>query len=423
MNKLRHWQCYPYLVCIISGLFIFYKYLLQISPSVMSSDLMRDFHLTGAGLGNLTASFLYTYFLMQIPSGMILDQYNPRKVIVTTLVTSTVFTLVFARTSSVLTAGIARAGIGFTTAFAFNAYLKMVTVWVPPKHFAVMSGLGLTIAMLGAMGGEAPLGMLVVNLGWRDALVFVAGFGLVLALLCGWLIKDKFLAVNENNETKKPPAHKQIIAQLLDVIGQRQNWILGLYCAFTFAPISAFGGLWGVPFLEQAYHLSRVTAAKNISFIYLGLAIGCPLLGWVSDYLNKRISVMAIGTLVGLICISSVIYLSATLTPLMVAWLLFIFGLSMGVFLLCFAVAVEIQTTIFMATLIAFINTLPSVFEAITEPLIGKILDLGWDGKLVDGARVFSINNFHVGLAVIPIYLVIALMLLMLAKGRQQKFF
>src|SRR5580700_12001408 len=120
MINYRHY--YPYVVCLLAGMFLFYKYLLQISPSVMSHELMRDFHLTGASLGNLAACFAYTYFIMQIPAGIILDKYNTRLVIVSTIALSAFFTLLFVFSHSVLSAGIARAGIGLSVAFAFSGY-------------------------------------------------------------------------------------------------------------------------------------------------------------------------------------------------------------------------------------------------------------------------------------------------------------
>src|SRR5689334_12803121 len=113
MKSLISSRTYPYIVCLVSGLFILYKYLLQISPSVMTNDLMRVFHLSGGGLGNLAACFFYSYLLMQIPSGLILDRYSPKRVMVSMIVLGALFTGWFAWASSAMTAGIARAGIGF----------------------------------------------------------------------------------------------------------------------------------------------------------------------------------------------------------------------------------------------------------------------------------------------------------------------
>lgn len=406
--------CYPYIVCIVSGLFLFYKYLLQISPSVMSTDLMRDFQLTGASIGNLTACFLYTYLFMQMPAGILLDRYNPRKVIVITILSSAFFTLLFALSNSTFMAGMSRAGIGLAAAFAFSAYLKVVILWSPPKHFALMSSLALTIGMLGAIGGQAPLGALVLVLGWRHALILMALLGFLLALVCWLLMRSTPPTIETEGAAKKPITYAYFFSQLLMTIKNKKNWLLGLYCGCAFAPVSAFGSLWGVPFLEQAYHLSKLDAAGNVSLIYVGIAIGCPFFGWVSDRLERRISLMMLGIIMALLSLCGVIYLSHLVTPFWLSSLLFSFGFWISTLMLCFVVAVKIQTPLFAASLIAFINTIPSIFEAITEPLIGKILDLNWDGTLLNGARVFSVADYHLGLLILPLYLAIGFLLLIL---------
>ncbi|CAN5461020.1 MFS transporter [soil metagenome] len=399
---------YPYIVCIITGLFIFYKYLLQVSPSVMTNDLMRDFQLTGVGLGNLTACFLYFYLLMQIPAGILFDKYNSRSIIVIALSICAGFTFVFAYAPSNLIACIARAGMGIGAAFAFIAYMKMITLWIPPKHFALMSGLGLTIAMLGAMGGQVPIATLVADLGWRQTLGWMGILGFLLALLCFLIIKNKHVLIPQPSLK----SHNLSPYNFKIIINNKQNWLLGFFCGCGFAPMSVFGGLWGVPFLEQACNLSQMIASKNISLIFIGFAIGCPFFGWISDYLAKRKLVMAMGVLTALVCLSSIIYFSHFLPLFTIEILLFTFGFTASAVLLCFTIAVEIQSTLLAGSLIAFINTLSSLFEALTGPVIGKVLDLSWDGKLLNGACIFSVKNYHVGLLVLPIYLVVALLLL-----------
>jgi len=78
-------KLYPWFIWFIAASFFFYKYFIQVSPSVISHDLMSAFHLSGLGLGHLAACFFYAYLLMQIPAGMILDRYNPLWVLFVTL--------------------------------------------------------------------------------------------------------------------------------------------------------------------------------------------------------------------------------------------------------------------------------------------------------------------------------------------------
>ena len=69
---------YPWIAITVSALFLFYKYILQVSPSIMTNDLMRAFHVDGAGLGNLAATFFYSYLITQLFVGILLDRYSPR---------------------------------------------------------------------------------------------------------------------------------------------------------------------------------------------------------------------------------------------------------------------------------------------------------------------------------------------------------
>src|SRR5579864_9448021 len=104
---------YPWLVWLLGATFFFYKYLVQVSPSVMTSDLMRAFQVNGTGLGNLSACYFYAYLLMQIPVGILLDKYSPRLLTTCAILTCSISTLFFAHTSSLWMACLSRAAMGF----------------------------------------------------------------------------------------------------------------------------------------------------------------------------------------------------------------------------------------------------------------------------------------------------------------------
>ena len=82
-NRPHNWlqTAFPWLSLLLCTSFVFYKYVLQVSPAVMAPELMSTFHLTGASLGALAGCFLYASFAMQLPAGLLLDRYNPYYVI------------------------------------------------------------------------------------------------------------------------------------------------------------------------------------------------------------------------------------------------------------------------------------------------------------------------------------------------------
>lgn len=405
---------YPWLVWFLGATFFFYKYLLQVSPSVMSTDLMRTFNVTGAGLGNLAACFFYAYLIMQIPVGLILDRWSPRLITTFAIFVSALGALLFAKSNTLIFAGVSRAMIGFGAAFAAVSCFKLTTLWFTPRRFALVAGLSMTAAMLGAVGGEAPLSLMVHAYGWRSAMVHIAIIGFVLMILVFLFVRDRAPSI-ELSRAKSVKVEISLLSQLGIILKEKQTWLLSLYSGLAFAPISVFGGLWGVSFLKQSSQLSATAAASAVSMIFVGFAIGCPIAGWYSDFIGKRKTIMLWGTIIATVAILGVLYLPIHSVKILNI-LLLCFGLGASCFFLCFSMIREIHPLIFAATVLGFMNTFDSIWEAFSEPFIGKLLDMGWNGAMDNGARIFSLHDYHLALSVLPIYFFIALLLLFFIK-------
>jgi MFS family permease len=401
---------YPWLVWVLAASFFFYKYLIQVSPGVMSSQLMSAFSLSGAGLGNLAACFFYGYLLMQIPVGILLDKWSPGKITSIAVWVCALGVLLFAHSFSLLAASLSRFLIGLSASFAAVSCFKLSSIWFPPRYFAFMAGLSMTAAMLGAICGQGTLSLAINQMGWRGALELVAFAGFVLSLLIWIMIKDK--KVPHSHKLTIEPNDIKLMTKLKFIFNNKQTWLLSLYSGLAFAPVSVFGGLWGVSFLQQAYTLDIAQSANYVSLIFIGFAIGCPVTGWVSDYIGQRKLIMTLGTILALLSLTSILYLPMSLKYL--SLFLFLFGLGASCFFLCFAMIREIHPLIFTATVLGFMNTFDSICEAITEPFIGKLLDLCWAGSYKNGARLFSLNDYHQSLLALIIYLIVALLLLCL---------
>lgn len=396
---------YPWLVWLLGAGFFFYKYLVQVSPSVMTSDLMQAFNVNGVGLGNLSACYFYAYLIMQIPVGILLDKFSPRYLTACAILICGLSTYLFSETSSLAMACISRALIGFGAAFAAVSCFKAASIWFPAKRFALISGMCMTAAMLGAVGGQAPLSALVQQFGWRQALQIVAVIGVLLSFLYLLLIRDK--------ETESPSMSASFHFSL--ILKNKQAWLLSIYSGLAFAPVSVFGGLWGVPFLEKSYHLTSQQAALAVSWIFIGFAAGAPLLGWLSDKMGKRKPIMMFGTVLATASLMIIIY-SAVLKANTIGILLFLFGFGASGFFISFAMIREIFPLMLTATVLGFMNTFDSICEAISEPFVGMFLDMGWNGDIVNGIHQFSTAGYQWALTLLPIYLVIAFIVLLFIK-------
>ncbi len=412
-QKKRLVSAHGWLIWSLSALFMFYKYALEVSPSVMTATLMGTFKIDGAALGNLAACYFYAYLLLQIPAGLLLDKIGPRKVTTVAISLCALGSIIFAKADSLLVAGIGRFITGAGAAFAAVNCLKLIANWFSQKQFAFMAGLMMSVAMLGAVGGQAPLAAFIDAIEWRESMEYIGFAGLVLAT-CFWLfVRD----VSPEHKKEKNIASPSIslFESLKRVLKNKQAWWLSAYSGFAFAPVMIFGGLWGVSFTSEAFHIPSNIAAQSVSMIFIGFAVGAPLFGYFSDWLGKRVIVMFFGTLLGLLAISAVIY-APNLTRSSLTVLLFLFGFSISSFLLCFTMIREISLPILAATAIGFMNAFDALFGAFSDPLTGWFLDLGWDGKLSNGARIFSVSAYKAAFLTLPIYLCISLALLWKVK-------
>lgn len=398
-----------WVIWLLSALFMFYKYALEVSPSVMTSTLMRTFHVGGIQLGNLAACYFYAYLLLQIPAGLLLDKFGPRKTTTIAIVLCAAGSLIFARADSLLVAGIGRFVTGVGAAFAAVNCLKLIANWFPFRQFAFMTGLMMTVAMLGAVGGQAPLSSFIQKMGWRYAMELIGIAGLVLAGLFWIIVRDK--APDHVRERHIVSTKISLFESIKQVLKSSQSWWLSIYSGFAFAPVMVFGGLWGVSFITESFDLTHNISAQMVSLIFIGFAVGAPFFGWFSDRLGRRRIVMLWGTALALVAISAIIY-APGVSAYSLAFLLFIFGFFISSFLLCFTMIREINLPILAATAIGFMNAFDGLLGAISDPLTGKFLDLQWDGKLIEGVRVFSMSAYQVAFLTLPIYLIISLFFL-----------
>ena len=158
-------------------------------------------------------------------------------------------------------------------------------------------------------------------------------------------------------------------------------------------------------------HLAKATAANYISLVFVGWAIASPLWGIFSNRIGRRKTSMYIGSIGALISCTIFIY-----APIQSAWImeffLFTFGLFSAGFLPAFAVAKELCSQRYVATGLSFMNMMNMVGIAVGQPLIGYILDKFWQGEIIDKVRVYPLEAYHIGLAILPIGMLISLLIL-----------
>ena len=271
MNKKLH-HILAWTIWFLSALFMFYKYAIEVSPSVMTSHLMSEFKIDGAQLGNLAAFYFYAYLLMQIPAGLLIDRFGPRKITTFAITICAVGMLIFASSDILILAQFGRFLTGLGAAFAAINCLKLTANWFPEKRFALMAGLMMSLGMLGAVGGQGPLFAFITSIGWREALFFIGLFGIGLAALFWFVVRDR--SKHHFLQVPLAPKGSDLWESCKSVFKSKQSWLLSVYSGLAFAPITLFGGLWGVPFISEAFELDKIHAANVVSLLFIGFAIG-----------------------------------------------------------------------------------------------------------------------------------------------------
>ena len=156
----------------------------RVAPAVMTQELMADFGIAAAGLGQLSAFYFYSYVAIQVPTGLAVDRYGPRRVLAAGALVATLGGLAFAMAPTFGTAALGRLAVGAAVGVAFVATLKLAAHWFPARRFALASGLTLACGVIGAVGAGAPLRAAISAFGWRPVmLASAAAIALVFAAI------------------------------------------------------------------------------------------------------------------------------------------------------------------------------------------------------------------------------------------------
>jgi len=404
MNKFLS-KLTPWFVWGIGGMFVLYQFMLQGSISVMIPNLMRDFSIDIIQISFLSASYMFTYILLQIPSGLLVDRIGPRRLIIYGLSLCAVSCLIFSQANLFSVGVTTRLIMGFVTAPSVVCTLYLASSWFPPKRFAMIAGLTELFGMLGGAMGAEGLAFSVEAFGWRTTMLFCAVGGIVFAMLAFFIVKEK----EQSNESRFEQV--SVITKLKRVVSLPQVWINGLYSGLIFTVIAAFASLWCIPFMQKLYNINVGLAGGITAMLFIGAGVGSPVIGWFSDYIGVRKPVMLVGNAVSLFLLLLMLYANFITIPLMFV-LMFSLGFFSSVYMLPYAVVKEITPASVRGTAMGVTNTLAIIFGApLLQPLIGWSLQHSQHDMLTGGIDIFSLEAYRSALMALPICFALALVL------------
>lgn len=395
---------YPIFIVTLAALFYVYDYFIQVSPAVITDQLMQEFSIGAAGLSFLGACFFYAYAVMQIPAGLLLDRFGARRLLSVAILISGLGVMLFGSTSNFALAGFGRFMIGFGSAFAFISTLFLASRWFAHRYFTLIAGLVQFAGCLGSIAGEAPLATFINHYGWRESMLLAGSTTVVLAVLYWLIIRDQPHAY----QTQTPSTSLNEWQRLRAVLKMPQVWWIGWCGFFCWVPVATIGALWGVPYLMKVYGWTNTQAAGFCSLFWIALGISSPLLGWYSERIGSRKVPFYICFTAGLIG-ALLIFFAAELPVWLVGAALILLGICAAVQSLTFGVAKDILPNNIFGTASGFLNMMAIIAGGISQQIVGLLLHFTWNQQIQNGVPLYTVNNYRIGILVLPIAALIGL--------------
>lgn len=389
-----------WLVWTVAATFYLSGFYLRVSPAVITTELMRDFSITAGDLGGLSAAFFYAYVLMQVPTGVLVDSWGARRLLLVGSGLAAVGALLFGVSGSLAVASVGRAIMGGATAVGWVITLKLASHWFPQRRYAMLTGLGLLVGNIGALVAQVPLRLLVDRFAWRPVIVGSAVVVLGVAVLAWLFVRNdpgdrgyRSYAPDELQRTDHITLW-QLLKGFGSVFGYRNTWLI--FCAqggFVGSMIS-FTGLWGPPFLRTRFDVSSTTAAAVCSVMIVCWAVASPICGHLSDKIGRRKPIYLGGALVMTAGWAIMFYVPGLPLAAFVA-VAAITSAACGAVILGFAYSKESVPVQFLGTISGAINVGNMIGPTALQPAIGWVLDRQWSGGLVDGLRVYDVPTYQ----------------------------
>jgi predicted MFS family arabinose efflux permease len=261
-----------WLIWALASIFYAYQYVLRVMPSIMMPDITAQFHMDSALFGQFVGIYYIGYSLLQLPVGILLDRYGPKKIMPLCMLLTTVGLMPLLFTEHWAFPVIGRLLIGIGSSAAILGAFKIIRLSFQEKHFTRMLSLAVTIGLIGAIYGGGPVNYLRDTLGYEAVVGLLAGTGIILSIVTYCLVPNM-------------PAYRvpSVLHELKLVLTNRQVLLICFFAGLMVGPLEGFADVWGTVFLKKVYGFDSTVAATLPSAIFVGMCFGAPLLSLVAE--------------------------------------------------------------------------------------------------------------------------------------------
>lgn len=342
-------------------------FLQRVSPQSVSLSFMHDFDTDAAGVAMLASSYFWGYTLMQIPAGLLVDRYGVKRVVLASMIASSLGSAAFALAPNLLDVFAARLIVACGDALVFTALLKLVAQSFADERFGMMSGISQVSGYVGGVIATTPLAAAVSGFGWRACFLFIACIGLANLAFAKLALKPD--PASHSNKTLKG-----VVLAARQSLAHVANWGCAMTFASHFAVVTTLSGVWGIPMVAHFFHISPTAAGTPLLAFMIGNALGSIFLGHAAD----RAAAVLDRALIG-ICVLRMLLIALLLPPIAqtfgLAYVTVVFtalGLVAGGTVPLVLKCVKKLYTADLIGVGASVNTTAAgIFAGVSQPIIG----------------------------------------------------
>jgi MFS family permease len=393
---------HAWLLWLLTSLFFCFEYFLRVSPSVLSSFLEQEMHANLMNISTLSVMFYYPYLFMQIPVGIIVDRFNIKFIMFCAIILFGLATMLFSLMPNIYYGYFYRFIMGFAGAFGFVGTIKIITLYFDSSKSALLSGLTQGLGMLGAVIGLSPMYYCFLYYGWRRTCLVLAFSFLLIGIL---IFLNKVSNYDHNKHGKS-----NFWADMKHILNNKFIWFNAIASGCFYGPLLAFGEQWGVSFLSST-HITVMQASIIVSMMFMGMAIGCPVIGFISDTLKNRVSIIRWSCFICMMLLIIVIYhdiFDFKLTYNTILIMMFLYGFFQGAVVVFYALATELVSLKLTGVCMGLTNMASVIIGAIFIQLIAYLLEHLIYHRHVIVSEV-SATNFQLVFLLFPLSFLIAI--------------
>jgi len=377
----------------------------------VADRVMADFNVSAVAFGGLSAVYFYVYAAMQIPSGILADTMGPRKMLTAGLILLTLGSLIMSTAPLFGLLFLGRVMVGFGASVIWLNILKVLTEWFHAREMATMTGLSGAVVQLGPIAATTPLALLIIWGGWRMSFISIGVVTFALAIANWLIVRDSPAQVGLPPIPKREAQHVvqgvspgdsadlSLARRFKIAFGNKHLWPSFMLAFGTLGAYTTLFQNWVVVYVMQTYDVQRDFATNFVLAATIGMIVGAPVAGFLSDrILQKRRLPAMIGTGSLLTSLLILALWNGGRPPLGALYpLCFFMALGLAATLINFARVRDIVQPSIRGIAFGLVNTGALLGAAVAQPLFGYILDLGWEGEMVEGARLYPLGAFQQG--------------------------